>query len=92
MAEWFDEMPDNKGEDYYDKLYESYLKKESTADEVVLESEPLFKILFKKKSFTVEEVISAILSDEFPYPSPLDYEDEETCRKKLRDLFERLNS
>jgi hypothetical protein len=53
-------------------------------------ADPLFKILFKKKSFTIEEVISAILSDEFPYPSPLDYEEEETCRKKLRDLFEKL--
>tara|TARA_R110000868_G_scaffold74337_13_gene215018 strand:+ start:11250 stop:11417 length:168 start_codon:yes stop_codon:yes gene_type:complete len=53
-------------------------------------ADPLFKILFKKKSFTIEEVISAILSDEFPYPSPLDYEEEENCRKKLRDLFEKL--
>ena len=39
----------------------------------------------------IEEIISAILSDDYPYISPLDYEDEEVCRKKLRDLFEGLN-
>ena len=39
----------------------------------------------------IEEIISVILSDDYPYISPLDYEDEEVCRKKLRDLFEGLN-
>jgi hypothetical protein len=53
-------------------------------------ADPLFKILFKSTPLDIEEVISAILSDDFPYPSPLEYEDEEICRKKLRDLFEKL--